>query len=148
MNYANKFQKLLHFVCNLWGKSFSIIGITMNVFPHLALFHFPVWRDFTSSFGERHVSVDMKSTDFLVSICQCPFLLSFPCRSSTIFCTICLVRTIYCIVFVIVLYNIGFCFLCFLFRNIISVTYTLALIISVPFPIHSRSVSDPLSGLS
>ena len=85
MNYANDFQKLLHFVCNFWGKSFSRIGITMNVFPPLALFHFPVWRDFTSSFGERHVSVDMKSTDFLVSICQCPFLLCFQCRNSTIF---------------------------------------------------------------
>ncbi len=85
MNYANNFQKLLHFIYNFWGKSFSRIGITMNVFPHLALFHFPVWRDFTSSFGERHVSVDMKSTDFLVSICQCPFLLFFQCHSCTIF---------------------------------------------------------------
>ena len=83
------------------------------------------------------------------SICQCPFLPCFQCCSSTmIFCPISLVRTIYCIVFVIILYNIGFFFLCFLFRNIISVTYPLALIIPIPFPIHSRSVSDPLSGLS
>lgn len=48
--------------------------------------------------------------------------------AALIFCTIRLVRTIYCIVFVIVLYNIGFCFLCFLFRNIISVTYTLGFV--------------------
>ena len=143
MNYANNFQKLLHFVCNFWGKSFSRIGISMNVFPHLALFHFPVWRDFTSSFGERHVSVDMKSTDFLVSICQCPFLLCFQCHSSTIFALApCALFIVLCLLSFFIILVSAICVFCseISFRSSIPLVLSLCLVRLSPLSIYRISV--------